>query len=552
MMKRVLLLLLLMSCDSQKQPDVEPHAAQPALESRWLEDEAIQRGITATWISGDLGNYNMPEIIGGGAAMFDYDQDGDLDLYFVQGGHLGSSKTEQNILLRNDEGFFTDVTKESNGGDTGYGMGIAIGDYNNDTFEDIYITNLGANTLLKNNGDGTFTDVSQQAGVNDRGWGASAAFADFDQDGDLDLYATNYLLWSVELGETLDLECYNSMGVLDYCSPTNYMAPARDVLYRNNGDGTFTDLSESAGIGTRFGTGLGILCNDYTGDGLLDIFVANDGMADQLWRNNGDWTFTDVAQLRGCALDDEGQAKAGMGVTSADFDADGDLDVLVCNITGESDSLHRNEGNFFSDATATFGIRTSTRHATRFGLGWVDFNNDGFLDLFEANGKVQQIGSPTTEDPFAEANYLLQGDADGWNSIAEGLDPSLVHTSRAAVFGDINNDGGIDVFVVNRDANAYLLMNTLPTRGNFVTLTIQDKFGKTAIGATVTATVGQRTVVFPVQTAWSYLASNDPRVHIGLGEEEAIKDIKILWSDGTRSSHDSFKAGFHTITQQVQ
>ena len=545
-MKRIALLsLFLLHCSGEELHDRPPqsHDIQP-----WLLDEASERGVDFSWISGDTGKFNMPEIIGGGAAMLDYDNDGDLDLYFIQGGHLGSLKTESNVLLRNDDGMFTDVTLLSNTGDTGYGMGVAIGDFNNDSFVDIYITNVGENVLLKNNGDGTFEDISVAARVNDQGWGASASFADFDQDGDLDLYATNYLVWT----DALELECFNDKGVLDYCSPTNYMAPARDVLYRNNGDGSFTDLSEPAGIGTRLGTGLGILCNDYTGDGRIDIFVANDGMADQLWMNNGDWTFTDVAPQRGCALDDEGQPKAGMGLTSADFDSDGDLDILVCNITGESDSLHRNEGNFFTDATASQGIRTATRHATRFGLGWVDFDNDGVLDLYEANGLVQQIGTPTTDDPFAEENYLLRGHTNGWTLVKGSVDSSLVHTSRAAVFGDVNNDGGIDVLVINRDAPAYLLINQVEQRGNFVSLTIKDKHGKPAIGTVVAATLADRRISFPVQSSWSYLAANDARIHIGLAGETAIEDIKIFWSDGTTSMHDSFGAGFHTISQQVQ
>lgn len=538
-------LLFLVGCDATAPPASQPKKEQVA---PWFHDEALVRGVDFTWVSGDTGKFNMPEIIGGGAAMLDYDNDGDLDLYFIQGGHLGSSQTESNVLLRNDNGNFTDVSTISNANDTGYGMGVAIGDYNNDSFVDIYVTNVGSNVLFKNNGDGTYTDVTDEAGVGDSGWGASAAFADFDRDGDLDLYATNYLVWS----DGLELECYNAKGTLDYCSPTNYMAPARDVLYKNNGDGTFTDLSEKAGIGTRLGTGLGVLCNDYTNDGLIDVFVANDGMADQLWMNNGDWTFTDVAPMRGCALDDEGQAKAGMGVTSADFDADGDLDILVCNITGESDSLHRNDGNFFTDVTASHGIRTSTRHATRFGLGWVDFDNDGRLDLYEANGLVQQIGSPKTDDPFAEENYLLRGQNEGWERVPVSMHSSLIHTSRAAVFGDVNNDGGVDVLVINRDGPAYLLMNNCKERGNFVTLNLRDRHNKPAIGGRVTATIGDRRISFPIQSSWSYMAANDPRVHIGIGKEKVIEDIEVLWPDGSRNSYESFDVGFHSLHQQVQ
>lgn len=508
----------------------------------WLEDQAAIRGVSLVWISGDTGTFNMPEIIGGGAAMFDFDNDDDLDIYFVQGGHLDTNVTEHNVLLRNDEGKFVDITQESGTGDTGYGMGVATGDYNNDTYIDLFITNVGKNTLLKNNGDGTFSDVTLSAGVGDDGWGASACFADFDADGDLDLYAINYLVWE----HGLDLQCFNARGAEDYCSPTNYMAPAKDLLYRNNGDGTFTNVSEAAGIGTRTGTGLGILCNDYTGDGMVDIFVANDGMADQLWRNNGNWSFTDVAALRGCALDDEGRAKAGMGVTSDDFDNDGDLDILVCNLTDESDSLYRNEGEYFMDITVLKGIRTETRHATRFGLGWVDFNNDSILDLYEANGRVQRIGMPFTEDPFAEANFLLQGSETKWKRI-EGVKSQGIHTSRAAVFGDVNNDGGIDILVINRDAPAYLLMNVHEDRANSVRLRVLDEHGRDAIGAVVSAKVGDRRVTHPVQSAWSFMAANDPRVHFGLGDASSIEDVTVRWIDGTNSSFGSYESGIHTL-----
>jgi len=537
-----LLVLLCVGCGT----DETQHESESLPAVLWLEDQAQQRGVDFTWISGESGTFNMPEIIGGGAAMIDIDNDGDLDLYFVQGGYLDYESTEHNILLRNDDGVFTDITSTSGTGDTGYGMGVATGDYDNDGDTDIYITNVGRNTLLQNNGDGTFVDVTVQAGVGDEGWGASAGFADFDGDGDLDLFALNYLVWS----HGLELDCFNIKGTLDYCSPTNYMAPARDLLYRNNGDGTFTDVSQVAGIGTRIGTGLGVLCNDFTGDGLIDIFVANDGMADQLWMNNGDWTFTDVAPLRGCALDDEGQSKAGMGVTSDDFDNDGDMDILVCNLFGESDSLYQNEGDYFRDISARLGMRTSTRHATRFGLGWVDFNNDGFLDIYEANGLVQQGSASQTTDPFAETNYLLTGSESRWRMIEDGIEPDMIHTSRAAVFGDVDNDGGIDVLVINRDGPAYLLMNVHPNRTKSVTIRVLDSHGRDAIGAIVSARIGDQIFTHPVQSAWSYMAANDPRVHFGLGDAASIEDVKVRWVDGGETSFGILMKGTHILQQK--
>ena len=512
--------------------------------SNWFLDESVKQELNVPWISGDTGEFNMPEIIGGGGAVLDYDKDGDMDLYIVQGGSLGSDTVQGNSLYRNDGSLFTDVTEESGTGDFGYGMGVSTGDFNNDGFVDLYITNVGANVLLKNNGDGTFDDVTEEAGVGDDGWGASAAFADFDKDGDLDLYITNYLVWNYGL----ELTCYNEKGLQDYCSPTNYMAPARDTLYRNNGDSTFTDVSEIAGFSSRFGTGLGVLCQDYTSDGLIDIFVANDGMPDQLWLNKGNLTFIDVAPLRGCALDDEGIAKAGMGVTTDDFDFDGDFDIIVCNLTGESDSLYRNDGEFFTDVTAKHGIRTSTRHATRFGIGLVDFDNDGFLDLFEANGRVQQIGSTYSEDPFAEPNHLLRGSNIGWQVVKDEVVQDIA-TSRGAVFADFNNDGKMDIYVINRDAPSQLLVNHHQNQNKFAQLKILNKHGSPALGAILRCEVGDKQVTKSVQTAYSYLTANDPRIHIGLGEENQLKNVSVQWVDGNITIFGDLLTGQHLLKQ---
>jgi hypothetical protein len=531
-------LIFIVSCDSNQDVDSSVNSQQII----WLEDQAKEYGITAPWVSGAVGNYNMPEIIGGGAAMIDYDMDGDLDLYLVQGGYLDNEQTVSNMLFRNDGDTFTDVSLQSGADHSGYGMGVTAGDYDNDGFTDLYVTNLGKNVLLHNNGNGTFSDVTDVAGVGDDGWGASAAFVDLDADGDLDIFVTNYIMWE----HGLKITCFNAKGSQDYCAPINYMAPEKDVVYKNNGDGTFTDMTRRAGLGVRVGTGLGVLCNDYTGDGRIDIFVANDGMADQLWENNGDWTFTDVAPLRGCALDDEGRAKAGMGVTSADFDHDGDFDILVCNLYGESDSLFRNDGEYFTDITSMKGIRSATRHATRFGLGWVDFDNDSILDLYEANGRVQLIGTPFTDDPYAEPNHLLQGTHAGWSKI-DAIKSHGIHTSRAAVFGDINNDGGIDIFVVNKDAPPYLLINVHPNRTHSVTLQVLNEFGSDALGAFVTAKLGSINLTKPVQSTWSYMAANDPRVHIGLGGHEQIDDVTVHYVDGSTKTFGSFKQGFHTL-----
>ena len=518
----IALTIALTACDSSTTeappagPAPVPHASEDAGETAmstpWFEDVADASGVDFTFVSGAEGRYYQPEITAGGVALFDADGDGDLDAYFIQGGSItapGSGPPNQ--LFENDgTGTFTDVTASSGTGDRGYGMGVACGDYDNDGDTDLFISNIGPNVLFRNEGDGTFTDVSVAAGVDGDGWGASAAFCDFDLDGDLDLYVSNYMNWSI----ATERDCYNPMGGIDYCAPAAYEAPARDLLYRNDGDGTFTDVTESAGVTTGFGNGLGVLWGDFTGDGWPDVFVANDGNPDQLWANQGDGTFRDIGMEVGCALDQEGIAKAGMGVTAADIDEDGDLDVLVCNLAGESDSLFINDGAFFADRTAQYGLRIPSRSYTRFGMAWIDFDNDGMLDLYQANGRVVVQDTSLAEDPYAEPNLLLAGQPSERLVFDEvlprgGTAEPLIHTSRGAAFGDIDNDGRVDILVVNRDGPAYVLRNRSAPR-NWALLRVVNRDGADAIGATVTVRIGERTIVRDVRPGYSYLASNDP------------------------------------------
>lgn len=505
-------------------------------------------GINFTWASGHHEQFLMPEIIGGGVALLDIDGDGLLDIYFVQGGQLdpdapaAQESMLNNLMYRNTGGWsFEDVTESSKSGDAGYGQGVATGDIDNDGDVDIYITNVGPNTLLLNDGTGVFTDVSAQAGVDHPGWGASASFLDANADGLLDLYVTNYINWDAQT----ELECFSVTGQ-DYCSPKNYDSPAIDVLYLNRGNGTFKDISRAAGITAATGNGLGIACVDFDGDGWIDIFVANDGMQDQLWHNRGDGTFEDIGLIAGCALDDEGKAKAGMGVTVSDTDDDGDLDLLVCNLMGESDSFFRNEGAYFVDTTATVGLKSTSKPFTRFGIGWMDFNNDGFLDLYEANGRVLRNTVTEGTDPYAQENILLQGSAGGQFSEVfprGGVDSPRSFTSRAAAFGDLDNDGAVDIVVVNRDAPATVLRNTNPQEGHWIRFRVLDANGRDALGAVMTAKIGQRHLTRPVLTGFSYLAANDPRVHLGLGASSTVDELSIRWTDGVTERFGSFPSG---------
>ena len=507
----------------------------------WFEEVAAERGLVFAHRSGHETEHYMPEAMGGGAALFDMDEDGDLDVYLVQSGSLVRPAGSQpsNRLFRNDgTGHFEDVTDDGGAGDPGYGMGVAAGDYDLDGDVDLYVTNVGSNTLLQNEGDGTFTDRTEASGTGHTGWGSGAVFFDYDLDGDPDLYVVNYIYWSKEN----ENDCYGPVGEPTYCGPRSYNAPASDVLYRNNGDGTFTDVTVSAGIDRNVGNGLGVVSGDFDGDGWLDVFVANDGSLNQLWINLGNGEFTDVALVRGCAADQDGLAKAGMGVATADIDDDGDLDLVVGNLYEEGDSFYRNEGSFFSDITAAAGLGVAPRLFTRFGLGWIDFDNDGYLDLFEANGRVKYQSNLFSEDLYAEPNLLFRGGPDGrFEEILPrgGTTETLIATSRAVAFGDVDGDGGIDVVVVNRDLSVHLLRNTVPDRGNWILF----RLPAAAEGTVVTLSLDGRTIRRDLRRGYSYQAANSPRVHFGLGRAGRVDDVTVRWLDGARESFGSFDAG---------
>jgi len=338
------------------------------------------------------------------------------------------------------------------------------------------------------------------------------------------------------------------LGRRDYCSPRNYQAPARDTLYRNNGDGTFTDVSAAAGLATAFGNGLGLVCGDFNHDYLPDIAVANDSMPNQLWINAGGLTFRDEASTRNCAMDQDGKAKAGMGIAAEDLDNDSDLDLMIVNLANESDSLYLNNGEYFLDVTISAGLGGASRTFTRFGLGILDFNCDGLLDIFQASGRVEEQTYLHADDPYAEPNLLFRGTPDGRFvevSPRGGTAEMLIATSRAAAFGDIDNDGGIDVLVVNRDGPAHLLHNVCLDRGNWIMIRAIESHGRDAIGAVVTAIVDGRSITRIVRSAYSYCAANDPRVHFGLGDADHVDDVTIHWPEGGVESFGSQAASQH-------
>lgn len=539
------LLALAMACAPDRTE--APGAPAPAEGgTAWFEEQARERGIDFTHRSGFAGQHLTPEATSGGAGLFDMDGDGDLDAYLVQSGSLVdvAQRRPGNQLFENvGDGRFRNVTEGSGADQEGYGMGVACGDYDDDGDVDLYVTNYGPNALLRNDGAGRFTDVTAEAGVGHEGWGTSAGFFDYDLDGDLDLYLVNYINWTVEN----ELECFNQMGGVDYCGPKNYDSPEMDALFRNEGGGRFTDVTLSAGLGRRFGNGLGFVFGDFDSDGWPDIFVANDGLADQLWINQGNGRFEDNALLAGVAVDLEGGVpKAGMGVTTGDLDDDGDLDLMVCNLVNETDSIYRNEGTYFQDVTARSGVGTVSRHYTRFGMGWVDFDNDGLLDLYQANGRVRRADVTYSDDAFAEPNVLFRGVPGGRFEEVEpqgGTSPPLITTSRAAAFGDIDGDGGLDILVVNRDGPAHLLYNLVAARGNWIRFSARERQGRDAEGAALYVKAGDRTLRRDVRAGYSYQACNDPRVHFGLGKLSGVDEVRVVWPDGEEERFGPFAAG---------
>jgi len=519
-----------------------------------FSEVAEEVGLKFHHFAGTTGQYYMPEIMGAGVALFDYDNDGDLDVYLVQGTMLDPAQNPRNAKIPPPPGWkpgnrlfrnllsetgklaFVDVTETAGVGHVGYGMGVAVGDYDNDGFQDLYVTNFGHNVLYHNNGDGTFTDVTARAGVDDPRWSASAAWVDYDRDGRLDLFVTNYLDFSVKGNK----QCYASTGERDYCTPKTYQpVPAR--LFRNRGDGTFEDVTEASGIGASIGPGLGVVCADFNGDGWPDIYVANDGAAAHLWINQRDGTFKEKGLLSGTAYNAEGAPQAGMGVAAGDFDNDGDEDILKTNLSNEGCNLYVGNGRGdFYDATAEFGLLQPTFPYTGFGTEWFDFDNDGNLDLLIANGAVNRMeslrGNPY---PFNQKNLLFRNEGDGkkFRDMTGAAGPAfaLSEVSRGAAFGDVNNDGAIDVVIANNNGPARLLLNQTRSlnHNHWLLVRLEAANGnRFALGAKLEVRLRGRKLFRRAHTDGSYLSANDVRVHFGLGEDTKIEKLIVNWPDG--------------------
>ncbi len=539
-----LILAISTGCSSNTKPDTPP--------GFWFEDASAIAGIDFQHIRADSIRYWFPEIMSGGAAWLDYDGDGYIDLYLVQGGTMapGDRPRPENQLYRNlGDGTFENVTSAAGVGNAGYGMGAAVGDYDADGDPDLYVTNVGPNVLYRNEGDGTFTDVSELSGVDHPGWGSSAAFVDYDFDGFFDLYVVNYVIWS----PAQEISCFAGGNRRDYCQPGNYHAPATDVLYHNNADGTFTDVTRTAGIAQARGNGLGITTGDFDGDGYVDLYVTNDGNPNQLWMNQGDGTFADEAINRGCAVNRQGMSEAGMGVNAVDLENDGDLDLFMTHLRNETNTLYVNKSGYFEDATVRVGLAVPSISYTGFGVGFADFDLDGILDLYVANGRVGQSLAPLGPDPFGEPNQVLRGRSGGrFEEIVPqgGQAERDIQTSRAAAFADYDNDGDVDIVVVNNGGPARLLRNRTQRAGTWVAFRVRDRYGRDAVGAMVGVWAAGRSWWRAVETAYSYQASNDPRVHVGLGPATSVDSVVVVWPGRHRERFGPFDTGVvHTLNE---
>ena len=429
--------------------------------------------------------------------------------------------------------------------DGGYGMGVAVGDYDNDGDTDLYVTNVGPNKLFRNDGAGHFEEVAEAAGVSDDGWGTSAAFVDFDGDGLLDLYVVNYIYWT----PAQEIECTAGGAGRDYCHPNNYRSPASDVLYRNIGGGRFEDVSTTSGIGLAKANGLGITTADFTGDGLVDFYIANDGDQNQLWVNNGDGTFTDRGLVMGAAVNRQGSTEAGMGVATFDLENDGDLDLMVTHLRDETNTLYRNDGGVFQDITASAGLAGPSIPFTGFGVGVADFDHDTLMDLYVVNGRVGLAGASAESDPFAEPNQLYRGVGLGlFEEISQSFENTLKSTSRAAALGDYDNDGDLDVVVLNNGGRVHLLRNEKADKGNWIAFHVDEPDGSPAIGSILSIYAGSRVLYRSVGRAGSYQASHDPRIHVGLGSSTVVDSVIIIGPAGQHARFGPFEAGaYHPL-----
>lgn len=486
-------------------------------------------------INGFSDKRRLVETMGSGGALFDYDNDGDLDLYLVQGNSLSPTSDKhtepQNKLYKNDNGVFVDITTAAKVGDTGYGLGAVAADYDGDGYRDLYVTNLGRNTLFKNNGDGTFSDVTEHAGVGCPLLSSSAAFADIDRDGDLDLYVCNYVEYSLDT----DIPCYFKNELRIYCGPNEYQGIA-DVLYRNNGDGTFTDITKSVGVYESTTRGLGVVCTDVNNDGWIDIYVANDMSPNTLFINQKDGTFNEEGIQRGVAFNGDGIANGSMGIDAGDYDNDGDIDLWVTNFSLEANCLMQNDGTgFFEDATFDTELAHPSFYALGFGTRFIDYDNDSWLDILVGNGHIwDNVDQIDDKLSYAQPVQLFRNQNGSFIEITEkaGLNQTF-YVVRGMLYGDIDNDGDTDVILCQSNLPTIILRNEIGNKKSWLSVQLVGSDGNIdAIGSQVKVKVGEQNILREVICGASYLSGNDIRLSFGLDKNESVDSLQIRWSTG--------------------
>ncbi len=518
--------------------------------SAQFQDVAKQHSIDFKLVSGSPKKPYILESMAGGVGFLDFDNDGWIDIYLVNGSTLAAEKNVSNKasdrLFRNmGDGKFADVTARSKLGDTSWGMGVVSADVNNDGFEDLYITNYGPNRLYLSNGDGTFRDFSAQSGAAGSAWSSSAAFADYDLDGDLDLYVTNYLEFNPdELPEDSQLCRYR--GIRVQCGPRG-MIPTADRLYENRGDGRFVDATANSEIGDAPDSyGLGVIWADYDNDGDQDIYVVNDSTPNFLFENNGDKTFTEMALLAGVALSDDGKEQAGMGADFGDYDNDGDLDLIVTNFSDDYNTLYRNEGDGrFQDVSYRAGLAEATWNDLSWGVRFVDVDLDGGLDIVIANGHVYpEVDEQDLGTRYRQPNSVFLNQRDGAFK-RDGPEVVLAEgdfSSRGLAAGDVDNDGRVEFLIANLDATPSLMTAATKENRNWILLKLEGTTSnRSAVGARVTVTAGDLVQIREVRRGGSYQSQSDPRLHFGLGSAKTIDKVEIRWPAGGRQLIESVK-----------
>ena len=532
----------------------------PQLQSKMVDDLASS-GIDFKHKNGMVGKFYMPEIIGSGAAFFDYDNDGDMDLYFVQSGKLSGlsdnsrnykDKLYRNDTVKQDHPVFVDVTEQAQIKSVGYGMGVATGDFNNDGYEDIFVANYKQNHIFMNQGNGTFKMAKNALPNKDKNWSIAASIADYNKDGFLDIYVVNYVEYPIL--EHVK-QCRASDSSLDYCAPKGFKHSS-DYLYKNNGDGTFSNVSLKAGLNNKHAAGLGVVAADFNNDTLVDYYVANDGVDNHLWLNQGHDKFEEVALLSGVAVNMSGEPEASMGVDAEDYDNDGDIDLFMTHLNKQTNTLYVNNGKgWFSDSTMAKKLGSSSFTSTGFGTVWFDLDNDGLLDLFSANGSVAKIKSEIELKepfPFKQANQLWKNVGNGsYIEVSKQQGEGFLRkdVGRGAALADLDNDGDMDIVVTNNNSVPQILINKPTSDNNWIGFRLYNKkLNRIDIGAYVTVVLESRAIKRRVRTDGSFASSRDNRVHFGLGKYHKKVDVTVKWSNGSQITYKQMALNkYHTL-----